>query len=373
MQIKEMKADGKNTVIFDLESGSADFPYVLSDYNLNITPPDIADIVKGIGTGGYKLVDYEPGVRAFTKRNPNYWKEGRAHFDEIETIHIADATARNNALMTGKVDLIDKCDMKTYDRLLEKAGIQGIEPIGLRHYNFAMLTDRPPFDNNDARLAMKYAIDREQILKQVYRNHGTVGNDHPISSIMRFFNSELPQRVYDPEKAKYHLKKAGLQGHTFKLHLSEVTFPGALDAGSIFKESAAKADIRIDLVREPSDGFWSNVWQKVPFSGASWLGRPTEDMMFALVYADGASWNDTHWKHERFNKLLKEARAELDEEKRRSMYWEMQKIVRDEGGEIVSVFITEPDAASDKLKFENLAGNMALDGMKCFERWWFAA
>ena len=91
------------------------------------------------------------------------------------------------------------------------------------------------------------------------------------------------------------------------------------------------------------------------------------------TYAVGAAYNDSHFKHERFNKLLVEARAELDDEKRRTMYWEMQKIVRDEGGTIVYAFPAALNAASDKLKFDKLIPKYDLDGYKFAERWWWGA
>lgn len=107
--IKDIKADGKNTVVFFLHGGNADFPFIMSDYHLTIQPAGTkeAEFEKGIGTGGYMLVSHEPGVRALTKRNPNFWKADRAHFDDIETISIADYSARTNALKTGQVDLIN--------------------------------------------------------------------------------------------------------------------------------------------------------------------------------------------------------------------------------------------------------------------------
>ena len=94
--------------------------------------------------------------------------------------------------------------------------------------------------------------------------------------------------------------------------------------------------------------------------------------MFSTSYADGAPWNDSHWKNDRFNELLKSARAELDEAKRRAMYYEMQQIVRDDGGVMVLAFASDLMAASDKIRFGELAANWELDGMKCAERWWFA-
>ena len=93
--------------------------------------------------------------------------------------------------------------------------------------------------------------------------------------------------------------------------------------------------------------------------------------MFSVAYAGDAPWNESRFKHERFDKLLVEARSELDEAKRREMYFEMQKIVRDEGGMIVPMFTNYVEAATTKLKFNNISGLFDLDGCRLAERWWF--
>jgi peptide/nickel transport system substrate-binding protein len=370
--IKEIKADGKNTVAFILESGNADFPYVASDYHLTIQPAGTKDFEKGMGTGAFKLVSNEPGVRFFAKRNPNYFKEGRAHFDELEIIGINDVNARTNAIKTGQVDAINRCERKTAHLLKKIKGIDVIQSNGTKHYTVPMLSTIKPYDNNDARLALKYAVDREQLVKTVLQGYGYVGNDHPIGRNQRFFASELPQRTFDPDKAKFHLKKAGLEGHTFKLHTSDAAFGGAVDSAVLYKEHAAKAGINIDVVREPADGYWKVVWMKKPWVFCFWSGRITEDWMFSIAYAADAGWNDTFWKHEKFNKLLKEARAELDNKKRREMYVDMQGIVRDEGATVVPMFAADLTGVSTKLGYENVGADWEMDGMRAPERWWFA-
>ena len=86
--ITDIKADG-DTVIFTLSGGSADFPFLMSDYHLGICPSKgdgTIDWESGVGTGGYSLDSFEPGVRTVVKKNPNYWKEGRAWFDEVESL-----------------------------------------------------------------------------------------------------------------------------------------------------------------------------------------------------------------------------------------------------------------------------------------------
>ncbi len=373
--IESVKADGKDTVVFKLTGGSADFPYLVSDYHVAIMPAKDGklDPTSGVGTGGYVLQSYDPGVRAKLKRNPNYWKSGRAHFDEAEALVITDVTARTNALTTDEIDAIDRVDLKTAHLLKRRKGIKIEETSGTQHYTFAMRTDTAPFDDNHVRLALKYALDREALLKTILRGHGVLGNDHPIGRSNFYHASDLPQRAYDPDKAKFHLKKAGLSSLKVDLSAADAAFPDAVDAAVLYKEHAAKIGIEINVVQEPNDGYWSNVWLKKPWCAVYWGGRPTEDWMFSTAYAAGVPWNDTYWSHERFNQLLVEARAELDQAKRRELYFEMQKIVSDEGGVVVPMFANYVFALSDKIGHDDKMGaDKDLDGTKGMERWWFA-
>ena len=370
--VQELKKDGPYTLVITLAEGNADFPFLLADHHLQMVPEGTTDFNKGIGTGGYIIQKWEPGVRALAKRNPNYWKQGSAHFDEVETLGINDVNARTSALKTKQIHVMDRCDFKTFHLLEKMPGINAIRINGGQHFALPMLTDRKPFDNNDVRLALKYAIDRQQILDKVLRGYGVVGNDHPISPASRYYAKDLPQRPYDPEKAKYHMKKAGYLDHTFKLHAADAAFEGAVDTAILYREHAAKAGIKIDVVREPNDGYWSNVWMKKDWCFCYWNGRPTEDWTLSLAYAAESSWNDSFWKHQKFNEVLVAARSELDTGKRRQMYGELQQILSDEGGTVIPFFADHLIAATDNLKYGAPASNTTMDGMKLSERWWFA-
>jgi len=233
------------------------------------------------------------------------------------------------------------------------------------------LVDQKPYTDNNVRMALKLAVNREGMVKTILKGYGEVGNDHPISSVNRYQAANLEQRSYDPDKAKFYMKKAGMLDHTFNLHASEAAFSGAVDAAVLYQESAKAAGIKINVVREPSDGYWSNVWTKKEWCMAYWSGRPVEDMMFSVAYAAGAPWNDTHWSNEKFNVLLKEARAEMDENKRQQLYADMQEICKDDGGAVIPMFSQLVEAHSDKLDHGPISAHMELDGHKNAERWWF--
>ena len=376
--IESVKADGPNAVVVTLSGGDADFPFLMSDYHLNICPSKgdgTIDWESAVGTGGYTLAEHEPGVRSLTKRNPNYWKEGKAHFDEVEILQIADAAARTNALRTDAVDCMNNVEVKTVSRLERVPGIKTHATTGNKQITLPMRTDTAPYDDNNVRLAIKHMIDREQWLEKVVYGFGELGNDNPIgpANIYRATTDEIPQRAYDPEKAKYYLKQAGMDSLKVQFHAAETGFGGAVDAGQLMRETAKAANIDVEVIREPDDGYWSNVWMQKAFCACYWSGRPTENWMFSQVYAADASWNDTFWKHDRFNELLVQARAELDTGKRREMYVEMQRIVHDEGGVCLPLFQSDIMAHNDKLHVPEVVGaNWELDGGKNAERWWFA-
>ena len=370
MDIEDIKKDGKNTVIFELKNGNADFPAFMSDYHLLIVQNE-SKFDNLNGTGGYIVKEFRPGAQAITERNPNYFKQGFAHFAEVHTIAINDSVARINALRTGVVDAINRVEAKLADKVRNTSGIQMIEIESGQHFNECMQVDTQPYNDINIRLAIKHAIDREQSVKLVLGGHGYIGNDHPIGKNDRYFASDLEQRVYDPDKAKFYLKKAGLDKLDIELYTSVGSFPGGVDHAQLYKENAAKANINIKLNQVPADGYEESVWAQKPFFQSQWNPRITADMMFTLVYASTAPWNESKFKNEKFDKLLLDARLELDENRRKEMYSDMQKIIRDEGGSVITIFANFLFAASDKVGFDKIGNNWDFDSQKCAERWWF--
>lgn len=372
--IKEIKKDGPDTILISLEAGNADFPFLLSDFHMGILPSKNGEVDwrSGIGTGGYMIETFEPGVVATFKRNPSYWKAGRAHFDRAEITTILDSSARMTALVTGAVDVIDRLDFKTADMLATKPGVKVEETSGTLHYSFSMRCDTAPFSDNNVRLALKHALPREVLLDKIIRGHGYVGNDHPIGKSQRYYAAELPQHTYDVDKAKYYLKKAGYDRLKLNLSTADAVYPGAVDAAVLFREYAAPCGIDINVVREANDGYWSNVYMKKPWFTTYYGGRFSEDLQLSMVFQCGVPWNDTYWCNERFDTLLKAARVELDQNKRREMYVEMQRLLHETGGILTPLFVNFTFAMQDKVQHGPLSSKRALDGQKFMERWWFA-
>jgi len=376
--IADMKADGDYLVITQ-EAPNADLPTLLSGYSLTIGPAGTegSQWEKGIGTGPYKLVNFEPGVNAEVERNPNHYDPNEGFFDSVEFPNIQDQAARASALRTDAVDYITRPDPKTAHLLAKEPGLLVVDAGGNRHYTMPMRSSDEPLSNTDLQLALKYSVDREELLKKILGGWGYVGNDIPIGRAQRYVNKDLAQRGPDPDKAQFHLKKAGMSSFDVDLYASDAAWTGAVDAAQLVTETAKKGGVNITVKRAPADGYWSEVWMQKPWCLSYWGGRPTEDWMFTVGYSetdDGkpSGWNESYFTHDRFNELLRAARGELDDDKRRSMYYEMQEICHNECGTVIPMFSSFVDAYKDTLRHANpLRSTFDLDDFKLPRQWWF--
>lgn len=374
-QVTDIAQDGEDNVVFTLDSGSADFPYLVADFHLSIMQAKSEggiDWQKGVGTGAFRLENFDPGASCKMTRNPNYHKNNKPYLDEVEFVCLLDPTARTNALLTGEIDYMIDLDAKSIPLVERNPDLEVQRVPSLRHWAFDMDTSVAPFNNPDVRLALKYAIDREDILRKAFFGEGKTGNDSPVAAGMPFYKDPAPRFNYDIGKAKALLAKAGLTSLDVNLSVADSAFPGCIDAAVLYKEHAAKAGININIIREADDGYYDNIWLKKPFCGVDWYGRPTCDWLFSTVLATDAPWNDTHWKNQRFNELLVAARAETDQSRRATQYGDMQQIIHDDGGMLVLAFVNWDYGLSKKLKHGDIGGTFPCDNFRMAERWWRA-
>jgi peptide/nickel transport system substrate-binding protein len=371
--IKDVKKLDKYQIQISLNSGDADLPYVLSDYHLIMVPKDHSDWSKLIGTGAMTIERFDPGVSVKFKRQANYWKKDRGWLDGMELTVINDSAARMNALVSGQVDSIHRVDVRAVELIKKNATLEIVQAPGGWHSILAMFTDTAPYSNPDIRLALKYAVDREQILKALFNGYGTLGNDHPIPKGDPYFHTQLAQRKHDPDKAAFHFKKAGLPDAKIVLSASDAAFDGAVNEGTLLQASAAKAGIKVEVKKEPADGFWDNVWLKAPFITSYWGGRPAATQMLGVAYKSDAPWNDTHWKNEKFDKLLADARMETGEAKRKEYIWAMQEMLHEDGGAVIPCFRDWLDAHSSKVGGHTPHAGFDFDNGRLAEKAWLKA
>jgi peptide/nickel transport system substrate-binding protein len=348
-QFAEVKATGPLEVQITLTAPNAELPSILAVSHLLIVPEGTTDFNLGVGTGPFKVKEFKPGVRSVSVRNPGYWKPGLPYLDEIEFIAIGDEPSRVNALLSGDVHMINEVNPRSTQRISASAGHRVVDAPSGNYTDLIIRQDQMPGQNADFTQAMKYLLDREQVKSAVFRGYAVVGNDHPIAPGSRYHNADLPQRAYDPEKAKFLLKKAGME----KISMPVVCSPaatGSVDIAVLLQQSAKSVGLNLNVNRVPSDGYWSNHWMKHPLSFGNINPRPNADVIFSQFFQSTAPWNESGWKNEQFDQLLMLARGETDDAKRAKMYADMQTLVSDNCGIGIPVFISNIDGVDQRIK-----------------------
>jgi len=348
--VTEGIVEDKHTLRFKLKGPDADLPVILGTYQMKIVPANTTDFSTAPGTGPFKLKEFKPGVRSLAHRFENYWEEGRPYLDAIEWFGISDHNARMNALLAGDIAMMSGLDPKAIPLIDRNPRVRVVNTKAGQYTNFAMMTDRAPTNSNELRLAIKHLQNRERILKLIYKGNGVLANDQPISPVDPMHCDEIPIRHFDPDKAKHHLKKAGMDGGAIKVHTSEVAGTGAIEQALMLQREAGKIGLEVKVQRDPGDGYWSATWAKKPFFMSGWNMRPTANIMLTLAFTSDAAWNEARWKSARFDELLALGRGSLDPVQRKNIYCEAQTLIHDTGGVAIPCFIDYLDAMSDKVK-----------------------
>ncbi|MCX8997320.1 ABC transporter substrate-binding protein [Rhizobiaceae bacterium BDR2-2] len=348
-QMTGFKAVDKNTVEITLGSPNADLPTILAMHHFMIVADGTTDFSKGNGTGAFKLETFDPGVRSVMSKNPNYWKSAGPYVDSFEFFAIADDNARVNALLSGDIQLAAAINPRALRQLDGQDGVVLSKTTSGNYSNLNIRLDQAPGDNADFVAGMKSIVNREQIVKAALRDLGEVGNDQPVPPMNPYHNPDLKPKAYDPDKAKFHFEKAGLIGQSIPVVASDAA-ASSVDMAMIIQASAAEIGMKLDVQRVPSDGYWSNYWLKAPVHFGNINPRPTPDILFSLLYASDAPWNESQYKSETFDRKMIEARGMLDLEKRKEIYFELQTMIAEDAGTIIPAFISNVDAISDKLK-----------------------
>ncbi len=345
--VTEWKKVDNYTVKAILKSPDSDLPAKLGEKQAKIVKAGTTDFKKGNGTGPYILDSFQAGVKSAHSRNKNYWRDG-PNFDSLEVTAITDPIARVNALVAGDVHIAYNVDSKGVRLIEQSPGVHiNSTPSGL-YGGICILKNTAPGNSDDFVKGMQYIQDRKRIVRKILKGHGTVGNDHPISKAYGADHChELPQRQYDPDKAKFHLKKAGLT--SAELYVAPVV-TGIEDTCLLMQANLKKIGFNLKIKKVPTDGYWGAVWMKEPMNVVTWNMRPTANAMLAIQFAPGAAWNDTFWNNERFGKLLKLQLAETNPDARHAMLCEMQGLVHNQSGMVIPYHVNVLDGVNDKIK-----------------------
>jgi peptide/nickel transport system substrate-binding protein len=281
---------------------------------------------KPIGTGPVKLASWVKDDRLVLEANKDYWG-GKLAVDQIVIRPIPELSARIAALIRGEVDLITKVPPDQLERVTKapNAKIEGVLYAGL--YCLSVVSQKPPLDSKPFRQAMSLAIDRELIVKELWRGNGAVPNSLVVKGD-NHYDPSLPPLKYDPDRAKQLLKEANYKGEELTIEtgvgvivldkeMSEVVVSMWKDVGINAKLELVEYSVYIQKIREKN------------FKGVRWT-----DPTSAYSDPDGMMWrilapggNNAYWfRNPRFDELGDGAKYSVDEKFRGEAYKEMMRM-----------------------------------------------
>jgi peptide/nickel transport system substrate-binding protein len=299
------------------------------------------------GTGSFKPTGWRAGESNDYTANRNYFESGKPYLNQIKVVGIPDPVARVNALIAGQVDCI--CDVPAAQvAVLKSRGLVPIINPGGGWTPITMNTNFGPFQDVRVRQAMKHLMDRPKVIKAALGGYGTIGNDL-FARYDPLYAKSIPQRAFDPEKAKSLLRAAGHLETPFVLRTSDANadmIPSAL----VFAEGAKKAGVNLTVAKDPADTFWSETYAVAPFTFSSWGYRPffTQwQQSFVSFNGDETRWNDRF--QQRAHRLVYKAAATANKAKQTEYALEAQQLHWDNGGYIIPYFKRTIDASNKKV------------------------
>jgi len=351
IDVAGIKKLDKYTVRIPLKTPDATIPQTLASYTFCVVPVGYQAYPHGpqIGTGAYKLKSFTPGQQSVSVRNPNYWRTGEPHFDQITIIDFNDSTAQVNALLGGQIDAmtdlpasqVKVLQSRNMHALISKTG--GWLPL-------CMAIDIPPFDDVRVRQAMRLIVDRPLIIEQVLSGYGFTGNDL-YAPFDPGFDHALPQRTQNISEAKSLLKSAGHSKLAFDLHTTNGA-AGMVELATVFQTQAQAAGVTVNVHNDPN--YYGNQYLKLGFSVDFWGTRSYLNQV-QQGSLPNSPYNETHWppkhgKGSNFESLYSQALAETDIGKRIEIEHEMQALEYELGGYIIPFFNDLIDGYADNVR-----------------------
>jgi len=354
LTLDNITVQDSHTLVLKMAKPKVDVAENLFHYPAQIIHPSFngdASTGKNAGTGPFRLVKYKVGEGARVEKREGYWQNGEdgqplPYLDAVDFIDLGtEGTPYIAGLQGGQIDeyLIGPGDFATLsnDPKVKVYPARTAQTRVLR-----MRVDQAPFDNNDVRMALKKVQDRKKIVQTAYFGQADEGQDTHVAPVQPDY-APMQTPAYDPEGAKALLQKAGMDS----LDVEIAVGTGWTDVVSYIetlKEDAKAAGINVILKSMPNSAYW-DVWTEATVGVTPWTHRPLAVMLLPLAYiADSEGkpvpWNESRWVDKEFTELLVKAQGVADNEARRAVMKDLQRIQAERGSIGIAYFMNVWDA-----------------------------
>lgn len=338
--VDHIEAADDYTVVFHLKEPSATLLWNLAGEAMGIVPFGSGDEISQhpIGSGPFRFVSAELDKEVVLERNAEYWGE-KPRLNGVLFTVVPDVTTRALELRKGSADISSPRSL-TSDMVLtlqREPKLEVLSPPGtvLAYMGFNLRD--PILKDRRVRQAMAYAIDRRPLIHDLWRDFA-----RPANSVLPpeswAYDGNTATYDFDPAKARALLDQAGYTAHDgvrFHLTMKTSTEESSRLMAAVFQQQLRDVGIVLDIRSYEAATFLSDVTRgEFQVYSLRWIGGNQDPDIFDLVFnsarfpPQGA--NRGFYSNPRVDTLIDQARRELDQNKRKQMYAEVQQILADD-------------------------------------------
>ena len=289
-----------------------------------------------IGTGPFKLVDYQKDAVIRYAAHPDYWK-GKPKIDDLVFAITPDNGVRLQKLKAGECHLMPYPNPADIEALKQDSSLTVMQQEGLNIGFLAYNALVKPFDDPKVRKALNMAINKQAIIDAVFQGTGKPAKN-PIPPTMWSYDESTVDDPYDPEAAKKALADAGVSDLKMKVWAMPVQRPynpNARRMAELIQADFAAIGVEVEIVSHEW-GEYLKLSREKDRDGAVLLGwtgdnGDPDNFLAVLLGCDAVGGNNrAQWCHQPFDDLIKEAKAISDQEARIDLYEKAQKIFKEQ-------------------------------------------
>jgi peptide/nickel transport system substrate-binding protein len=297
-----------------------------------------------VGTGPFRFAEWQRGQFIRLERNAHYWDKDKPSLDGIIFRILGDSASHAAALETGEIHLTSLIAPGDTKRVAKLPGVI------VDNRNFGLVTagsglefnlDLPKLQDVRVRRAVAHAIDTQFILKNILFGNGVIDTG-PISAVYDGFHSDaVPLYPFDPKRAEALLDEAGLKpgAKGVRLSFSLDPTPGTdrlTRVAEYIRSALAEVGISVEIRNQDFATFVKRVYTERDFevilAGGQMGPDPaigTQRFYWSKSFKPGVAFsNASHYANPAVDRALEAARVETDQDKRRELYAEFQRLVQ---------------------------------------------
>jgi peptide/nickel transport system substrate-binding protein len=347
-----IRPHGRYEIVFHLKAPDAFFPTLLSTFYPRMLPTGTTSAevnAKAIGTGPFKLVSFTAGTELQVVRNPNYWQSGRPYLDGVKLAVITDQATKLDSVLTGQADACDSVQFSSYAQVQSSSAARLLTAPGSTFMTY--IANQRDGANKDVRVrqALKYGINRQQIVDQVFFGHALASADVPIPPGDMYYPTAVKPFPYEPDRARSLLKQAGYRDGIKGVLLTAPVAAGMTDIAQVIQQQAASAGIGLSIRQLPVGTYYSVATGK-PYYIDYWI-REHVSLMLPQMYGPTSppTANESFFDNAKVTRLIPQAQATFDVAKQKEIYAEIFHIANETSGQMIPCHVNSGWAVKNNL------------------------